>query len=291
MKLRFKGSMGVRVVLATALTLLTIADNRSQARGLDVAVHLKKLDGLLRDDIAQRAGGERRVLIRTRPADRAALRKLLKARGEDVLAELDAGDTLSVVVPSDALEALAKSNSVVGISADAIVRAHGGSGLLGGLLGGLTKTLVKTVGALVDTVGNVLDPSMDEGGEPVPPAALRATLGVKDSWTGNGVGVAVIDSGLEMSAEFQGRVTAFYDFTNGKSALATPSDEYGHGTHVAGTIAGSGALSTGKAYHGLAPSVDLVVMKVLDGTGAGYTSDVVRAIGRASCRERVFVGV
>jgi subtilisin family serine protease len=39
-----------------------------------------------------------------------------------------------------------------------------------------------------------------------------------------------------------------------------------------------GALSTNKAYHGLAPNVQLVVLKVLDGTGAGYTSDVVRAI-------------
>ena len=47
---------------------------------------------------------------------------------------------------------------------------------------------------------------------------------------------------------------------------------------MAGTIAGSGALSTNKAYHGLAPNVQLVVLKVLDASGAGYTSDVVRAI-------------
>jgi serine protease AprX len=88
----------------------------------------------------------------------------------------------------------------------------------------------------------------------------------------------VIDSGLEMSPEFQGRLKAFYDFTNGNSAAASPSDEYGHGTHVAGTIAGSGALSRQKEYRALAPSVELVVLKVLDENGAGYTSDVVRAI-------------
>ena len=77
------------------------------------------------------------------------------------------------------------------------------------------------------------------------PAVFRQTLGVDStSWTGKGVGVAVIDSGLEMSAEFQNRVKAFYDFTNGGFAAKAPFDDYGHGTHVAGTIGGSGALST-----------------------------------------------
>src|SRR5207248_4360984 len=88
----------------------------------------------------------------------------------------------------------------------------------------------------------------------------------------------LIDSGLEMSAEFQNRLTAFYDFTNGGFISAKPTDAYGHGTHVAGTIGGSGALSTNNAYHGLAPKVKFVVLRVLDKTGAGYTSDVIRAI-------------
>src|SRR6185312_9230090 len=92
------------------------------------------------------------------------------------------------------------------------------------------------------------------------------------------VGVAVIDSGLEMSAEFQYRVTAFYDFTNGGFAAKAPFDDYGHGTHVAGIIGGSGALSTNAAYHGLAPKVKFVILKVLDKNGAGYTSDVIRAV-------------
>ena len=108
------------------------------------------------------------------------------------------------------------------------------------------------------------------------------------AWTGSGVGVAVIDSGLEMSAEFQGRVKAFYDFTNGKTRRRPPSDEYGHGTHVAGTIAGSGALSNKSDYRGLAPNVELVVLKVLDGNGAGYTSDVIRAIDFAVANRSKF---
>ena len=55
-------------------------------------------------------------------------------------------------------------------------------------------------------VGNVLLPNgADTSGPTVPPAVLRQTLGVNNStWTGRGVGVAVIDSGLEMSSEFPG---------------------------------------------------------------------------------------
>jgi len=274
-------------VLATALALLVVADNRTHAQGLKVAQHLKKLDGLLRSDVDQQAGGARRVLIRTTAADKDALRQLLAAQGHQVLADLDGDDTLNVVVPAEALEGLAKSSKVLGISADAVVRP---TGLLDGLLGTVTKVLVGTVDGLLGTIGNVLDPALDNGttGEPVPPEVLRATLGLQDSWTGKGVTVAVIDSGLEMSSEFTGRVKAFYDFTNGQTKSTSAFDDYGHGTHVAGTIAGSGALSTNKAYRGLAPNVQLVVLKVLDANGAGYTSDVVRALDFATANKSKF---
>ena len=274
-------------MLATALALLVVADNRTHAQGLKVAQHLKKLDGLLRSDVDQQAGGARRVLIRTTAADKDALRQLLAAQGHQVLADLDGDDTLNVVVPAEALEGLAKSSKVLGISADAVVRP---TGLLDGLLGTVTKVLVGTVDGLLGTIGNVLDPALDNGttGEPVPPEVLRATLGLQDSWTGKGVTVAVIDSGLEMSSEFTGRVKAFYDFTNGQTKSTSAFDDYGHGTHVAGTIAGSGALSTNKAYRGLAPNVQLVVLKVLDANGAGYTSDVVRALDFATANKSKF---
>jgi serine protease AprX len=272
-------------VLAAAIALLVVAD-RSQAQGLKVAQHLKKLDGLLRSDVDRQAGGARRVLIRT--TDKEALKQLLASQGVELLPDLDENDTLNVVVPAESLEALAKSSKVLGISADAVVRPHGD--LLGELLGTVTQTVTGVVGGLVNTIGNVLDPALDNPttGDPVPPAVLRATLGLQDSWTGKGVTVAVIDSGLEMSSEFSGRVKAFYDFTGGKTQSTPAFDDYGHGTHVAGTIAGSGALSTNKAYRGLAPNVQLVVLKVLDGTGAGYTSDVVRALDFAVANKNKF---
>ena len=111
------------------------------------------------------------------------------------------------------------------------------------------------------------------------PSLVRNTLGLQNSqWTGRGIGVAVVDSGLEMSSEFRYRVTGFYDFTKGGVDAVPAYDDYGHGTHVASLIGGSGALSYNSANKGLAPNVRFIILKALDKNGAGYTSDVIRAI-------------
>ena len=121
---------------------------------------------------------------------------------------------------------------------------------------------------------------------------VRRSVVNNNTWTGRGIGVAVIDSGLEMTSDFSGRVTAFYDFTTGGTIcpVQSPYDDYGHGTHVAGTIGGSGDRSNNRDYRGLAPNVKLVVLKVLDKNGAGYTSDVIRAVDFAVAN-RVSLGI
>ena len=111
------------------------------------------------------------------------------------------------------------------------------------------------------------------------PAAtsLRSTLGLTStSPTGKGVGIAVIDSGIQPSTDFEGRFAAFYDWVGNGGKFAAAYDDYGHGTHVAGLIASNGAL--GSPYTGVAPDAKLVGMKVLDANGAGRTSDVISAI-------------
>jgi serine protease AprX len=110
------------------------------------------------------------------------------------------------------------------------------------------------------------------------PESLRATLGLPlDTPSGEGVTVAVIDSGIAPSADVANRIVAFFDAT--LLALPTsPSDDYGHGTHVAGLIAGGGVVAGDGRYQGIGPKVRLVGMKVLDATGAGRTSDVIRAV-------------
>jgi serine protease AprX len=111
-----------------------------------------------------------------------------------------------------------------------------------------------------------------------------ATIGAK--WVrdnlgldGAGVGVAIIDSGVTSWHDDLGsdRVVHFADFVN---LQPLPSDEYGHGTHVAGIIAGSGYDSNG-ARRGVAPAANLVVLKVLDADGYGYISNVIAALDYA----------
>jgi subtilisin family serine protease len=105
--------------------------------------------------------------------------------------------------------------------------------------------------------------------------AIRQELGLD----GTGVGVAVIDSGVtswhdDLADSGGQRVYHFVDFVNG---VSTPYDDYGHGTHVAGVVAGNGFDSAG-ARSGIAPGAHLVVLKVLDGQGRGSISDVIAAI-------------
>jgi serine protease AprX len=106
--------------------------------------------------------------------------------------------------------------------------------------------------------------------------ALRQALG----YDGAGVGVAIIDSGITSwhddltSYGASQRVHQFVDFVNGG---ATAYDDYGHGTHVAGIVAGNG-FDSGDARSGIAPAAHLIVLKVLDGSGRGHISHVIAAL-------------
>lgn len=93
------------------------------------------------------------------------------------------------------------------------------------------------------------------------------------SYTGKGVGVAVLDTGIFSHMDFRNRIRAFADFVAYKSM---PYDDNGHGTHVAGILAGDGTASMGK-YKGVAPGCGLVALKVLDRFGNGSREQVLRA--------------
>jgi serine protease AprX len=103
---------------------------------------------------------------------------------------------------------------------------------------------------------------------------ITDTLG----FDGTGVGVATIDSGVTgYHADLDGRIAQFVDFVGGQPLAY---DDYGHGTHVAGIIAGNGHSSNGER-RGIAPGVHLVVLKALDAAGNGFTSNVIAAIDYA----------
>ncbi len=97
-------------------------------------------------------------------------------------------------------------------------------------------------------------------------------------WTGEGVRVAVVDTGVDFEhPDLKDAIVASADF----SGKGEASDGSGHGTHVASIIAGSGAASGGK-YRGVAPGAELYIAKVLDDRGEGLTSDVLAGLDWAA---------
>src|SRR5262252_6696850 len=94
--------------------------------------------------------------------------------------------------------------------------------------------------------------------------------------TGVGVTVAVLDSGIASAHDDlpPSSVVGLMDFVNGRT---TRYDDYGHGTHVAGIIAGNGKDSGGQMA-GAAPGAKLLVIKVLDSQGNGKVSNVIAAL-------------
>ncbi|MFD0594479.1 S8 family serine peptidase [Catellatospora coxensis] len=108
------------------------------------------------------------------------------------------------------------------------------------------------------------------------PAAWQA------GFDGTGVTVGVLDTGIDTAhPDFAGQLAAVRDFTGGND----PSDSVGHGTHVASTIAGTGAASGGR-YRGVAPGAKLVIGKVC-ATDKCQDSDVVAGMEWAAAQAKV----
>jgi serine protease AprX len=104
---------------------------------------------------------------------------------------------------------------------------------------------------------------------------------------GTGVGIAVIDSGVYEHDDLQSADGTYSRIVYSESFVPTdPStgDPYGHGTHVAGIIAGNGRDSQSgysQHYMGLASNANIINLRVLDANGSGADSQVIAAIGRA----------
>jgi serine protease AprX len=115
--------------------------------------------------------------------------------------------------------------------------------------------------------------------------------------TGAGVGIAFVDSGVNAAHEdlwnspAGQRVVHFKDFTvpstPGVWTNAPPSDGFGHGTHVAGILAGNGYHSYGRRG-GIARNANLIALKVLDQDGLGYISNVIDAIDYAIANKSTY---
>lgn len=91
---------------------------------------------------------------------------------------------------------------------------------------------------------------------------------------GQGIIVAVLDTGCERHPDVMGCILEFKDFVNHRRLLY---DDNGHGTHVCGIISGNGASSGGR-YRGMAPKAGLIVCKVLDHHGNGTAEHMLEAL-------------
>ena len=171
------------------------------------------------------------------------------------------------------------------------IRALGGSpvrtiGSLGLLVARIPDSALHQIAALPGVSSVSLDRrvhgTVDSTTTSIGARWVRQELGLD----GKGVGIALIDSGVTASHDDLDpeRVVHFADFVNFRTSHY---DDYGHGTHVAGIIAGNGRDSGG-ARVGVAPGSSLIVLKALDGAGFGYTSNVIAALEYAIANREKF---
>jgi hypothetical protein len=91
---------------------------------------------------------------------------------------------------------------------------------------------------------------------------------------GTGITIAIVDSGVNAThPDLQPNMVAGYDFVDDD---ATPTDFFGHGTHVAGIAAAKG--SNGIGISGIAPNAKIMPVRVLDAGGLGSYMDIAQGI-------------
>jgi serine protease AprX len=103
-------------------------------------------------------------------------------------------------------------------------------------------------------------------------------IGAIPGVNGKGIGIALLDSGIAPHKALTNKVVANVSFVTGDP---DPGDDFGHGTHIAGIIAGAASAATGVTpgyAGGVAPGAHLVNVRVLGANGAGLTSDVIAGI-------------
>jgi len=209
-----------------------------------------KLDNELRKATMAPGDAAVNVIVTTNPGCQDATVASLQIHGAKLKARHDSIGAVSAQLKSSDLADFEADACVSSVSVDGPVAAHGPGDFAPGPNAAIAPDTLRTI------VG-------------------AGATGV----TGSGVGVAIIDSGIVATPSLNGRISAFYDFTNGGASVA-PLDPFGHGTHIASTIA-----STDAKYPGVAPGVRLIGLRVLDKNGNGATSDVISALTFATANK------
>ena len=228
---------------------------------------------------ARPTSGWSSVILKTTGALTPAQEARLRALGGDITRRLPLISSVAVRVPSRRLNKVAALPFVAHVSLDSLVqKSDDNSG---------DDSDNNSASAVANNYGFTTTSSEDD--------VAYWQYGL----TGRGVTVAVMDSGIAPVADLNGsapirmfsvhgrRILANYDLAppalsvKGTSPLPA-ADPCGHGTHVAGIIAGNGAKSTdGKSFlhfFGIAPSASLVNVRVLDRNGRTDVSTVIAGL-------------
>jgi serine protease AprX len=189
------------------------------------------------------------VVVQTYSAPDSGTLNLLGLLGGVLKSSYSAIPGYSGTVPRGSLQQLASDSNVERISLDAPVKAH------------------------LDVAARVVR------------ADRAATL---SGWwgaglTGRGIGIAVVDSGVQLHQDFKrpygAKQAIEVEVVGHESGLA---DYFGHGTHVAGILNGNGAASSDalsfRTFKGIAPGAQLISVRALSPDGTGYTSDIIAGI-------------
>jgi len=204
-----------------------------------------------------RDGNRAAVVVETRPGSEKSVAAAIRARG-GTAHPLGIVPAVAAKVPRASLARVAR-------------------------LSGVTAVVPDRVGRLFsdDPPDALPAPAVDDA---VSMASTIAATGATEyraaGLTGAGVGIALIDSGVTRVAglDAPGQVVDGPDFTaDAADPLTAHRDFYGHGTHMAGIIAGADRRAT-DGFSGMAPAARIVNVKIADRSGKVSTSQVIAAI-------------
>jgi len=226
--------------MASVHPTLSFSSSASQTAEIDPAV------------AAIHAGMVRVVVQKTVALDRTPEQAVARLGGR-VTKDLSIIDGFAAILPASAVRDLARVSGVRVISLDRKVNVAGGG-----------------------STGSANSPY---------PKVVKATNVNTQGITGRGVTVAVVDTGITEVADLAGRVVPVQNGgalggtspCKNFSGESTCNDSYGHGTFIAGIIAGNGAASNG-TWKGIAPQANLLSVKIAGASGAADVSNVLAGI-------------
>ena len=203
-----------------------------------------------------------KVILQSDDIDNPQLLSVLKQQGVVIGDRAASLDMMFLDLPVRAAEQVAALQSAKHLSLDREVEFLGHIETTTGVSQVRTMTNTIGIGGLVNTVTSQLD--------------------------GSGIGIAVVDSGVyEDHRSFRDsvsllggeRVVKSVDFTGTSSSSFTVKDPYGHGSHVAGLIAGSKGTNTELLeYRGIAPNANVINVRVLGDNGTGTSASLIQGL-------------